>query len=154
MEIGLNYSDYSREQLIEEIVIFEMRIAELETIQFHHEGSEQALLEAEIKLNKLNEELEEEVAERIAKENDLREYSVKLARTVVELGKALKQVQTLQTLIPMCSSCKSIRDDKGYWLDVERYLQSTPGAEVTHTLCMSCVKELYPEQYSRIVADM
>jgi len=61
------------------------------------------------------------------------------------LQKALDEVKTLRGIIPICASCKQIRDDKGYWSQVERYISDHTNAEFSHGICPKCMKELYPE---------
>lgn len=56
-----------------------------------------------------------------------------------------RQIATLEELLPMCVSCKKIRDDAGYWQDVEIYITSHTTSEVSHGLCPSCANELYPD---------
>jgi PAS domain S-box-containing protein len=66
-------------------------------------------------------------------------------RLITELTDALKRVKTLNGLLPICASCKKIRNDEGYWEQVEIYIRSRSDAEFTHGICPDCVKELYPE---------
>lgn len=62
-----------------------------------------------------------------------------------ELKEALKHIKTLSGLLPICSSCKNIRDDKGYWSQIERYISTHSQAEFTHSICPACAKKLYPD---------
>lgn len=62
-----------------------------------------------------------------------------------ELQKALNEVKTLSGLLPICSSCKKIRDDKGYWNSVEYYIGLHTDADFTHGICPECTSTLYPE---------
>ena len=62
-----------------------------------------------------------------------------------KLQKALEEVKTLSGLLPICASCKNIRDDKGYWKKVEIYFSEHSDAEFTHSICPDCMKKLYPE---------
>jgi len=62
-----------------------------------------------------------------------------------ELGAALARVQTLKGLLPICASCKKIRDDNGYWTQVEAYVSAHSDAEFTHSICPPCTELLYPE---------
>jgi len=64
---------------------------------------------------------------------------------IAELKKALADVRTLGGLIPICASCKKIRDDKGYWEQIEVYIRDHSDAQFSHSLCPGCVKELYPD---------
>jgi len=65
-----------------------------------------------------------------------------------ELQHALERVKTLRGLIPICASCKKIRDDKGYWHQVEEYIREHSDAEFSHGICKDCARELYPEMYA------
>ncbi|MBN1631532.1 MAG: GAF domain-containing protein [Thermoleophilia bacterium] len=62
-----------------------------------------------------------------------------------ELEQALSEVKTLQGLLPICASCKKIRDDEGYWNQLEIYLKKHAGVKFSHSLCPECEKHLYPE---------
>ena len=62
-----------------------------------------------------------------------------------ELQEALAEVKALSGLLPICSSCKKIRDDKGYWKQLEGYIQEHSDAEFTHGICPECVEKLYPD---------
>lgn len=64
---------------------------------------------------------------------------------IAELKTALANVRTLSGLLPICASCKKIRDDKGYWNHVESYISKHSGAEFSHSICPDCAKKLYPE---------
>jgi len=64
-------------------------------------------------------------------------------RMIVELTEALANVKTLRGLIPICASCKKIRDDKGYWSQVEVYVRDRSEAEFSHGICPDCMKKLY-----------
>jgi PAS domain S-box-containing protein len=66
-------------------------------------------------------------------------------RLVRELRGALEQVKTLSGIVPICSGCKKIRDDKGYWQQVEAYVSRHTEARFSHGICPDCVKRLYPE---------
>ncbi len=61
------------------------------------------------------------------------------------LEKALGEVKTLRGFIPICASCKNIKDDQGYWHRVEEYVRDHTDADFSHGLCPDCVKKLYPE---------
>jgi two-component system cell cycle sensor histidine kinase/response regulator CckA len=69
-------------------------------------------------------------------------------RLIEELKEALKRVKTLNGLLPICASCKKIRNDGGYWEQVESYIRSRSNAEFTHGICPDCVRSLYPEYQS------
>ena len=66
-------------------------------------------------------------------------------RLLSELRDALSAVKTLKGLIPICASCKNIRDDEGYWKQIEFYLCEHSELEFTHGICPACLERLYPE---------
>ena len=63
---------------------------------------------------------------------------------IAELQKSLKEVKALRGILPICSSCKKIRDDKGYWNQIEAYIRDHSEADFSHSLCPECVSKLYP----------
>ena len=69
---------------------------------------------------------------------------------VRQLQDALAHIKSLKGLLPICSSCKKIRDDKGYWSQVEVYVSEHSEAEFSHGICPDCAKKLYPD-YFKIV---
>ncbi|MFA6033984.1 MAG: GAF domain-containing protein [Myxococcota bacterium] len=64
-----------------------------------------------------------------------------------ELQEAIGKVKTLSGLLPICSSCKQIRDDKGYWHQVEVYVRNRTDAQFSHGICPDCMKKLYPDLF-------
>ena len=66
-------------------------------------------------------------------------------RYVEELQEALKEVKQLSGLLPICSHCKQIRDDKGYWNQIESYIGAHSEAKFSHGICPDCAKKFYPE---------
>ncbi len=73
------------------------------------------------------------------------ERAAELAQTNQELRQAMQNVKQLIGLLPICANCKRIRDDQGYWQQVEDYVQKHSDAEFSHSICPSCLKKLYPE---------
>ncbi|MHC4886327.1 MAG: cache domain-containing protein, partial [Planctomycetota bacterium] len=72
-----------------------------------------------------------------------------LAQQHEELKASINEVDRLSGLLPICSSCKKIRDDQGYWSQVESYIQRHSGAQFSHSLCPDCFTTLYPDISSR-----
>jgi hypothetical protein len=68
-------------------------------------------------------------------------------RTIIhgEKEKALLEVKKLTGLLPICASCKKIRDDKGYWNQIELYIRDRSEVEFSHGICPECAKKLYPD---------
>ncbi len=64
-------------------------------------------------------------------------------RLIVELRQALGNIKTLHGILPICSECKSIRDDKGYWRQIEAYIGEHSDADFSHSLCPKCMEKLY-----------
>lgn len=62
-----------------------------------------------------------------------------------ELKVSMEQVRTLQGMLPICSHCKKVRDDKGYWNQLEEYISSHSDAQFSHSICPECIEKLYPE---------
>ena len=75
----------------------------------------------------------------------LKQSEEERTRLIRELQEALANVKTLSGLLPICASCKKIRDDKGYWNQIETYLRTRTDATFTHGICPECSKILYPE---------
>jgi DNA-binding response OmpR family regulator len=72
---------------------------------------------------------------------------LELRRSNDALQKALKEVKVLRGLIPICASCKKIRNDGGFWQQLEEYLGEHSEAEFSHGLCQPCIRKLYPGVY-------
>lgn len=66
------------------------------------------------------------------------ELQEELCRRVRELEEALRQVKTLRSLLPICAWCKKVRDDLGYWQQIEGYIREHTDADFTHTICPEC----------------
>ena len=66
-------------------------------------------------------------------------------RRWMEIRKAKSEIIQLRGIIPICASCKKIRDDAGYWHEIELYIEKHSEADFSHGLCPDCIKKLYPE---------
>jgi PAS domain S-box-containing protein len=71
---------------------------------------------------------------------------------IAHLNDMLSKVKTLSGLLPICASCKNIRDDRGYWQKVETFVREHSEAEFSHSICPECMERLYPEYASHITA--
>ena len=67
------------------------------------------------------------------------------AALIEQLQESLKQTKQLSGLLPVCSACKKIRDDEGYWRQIEGYIRDHSEAEFTHGICPDCMNKVYPE---------
>lgn len=86
-------------------------------------------------------ELERAIAIAIARHKDI----VTLRKLNAELSKALDEIKTLRGILPCCSFCKKIRDDKGFWEKVDVYIRDHSEAKVSHGICPECMKIHYPD---------
>jgi hypothetical protein len=62
-----------------------------------------------------------------------------------QLGDYISEIKVLSGLLPICASCKNIRDDKGYWNQIEAYIYEHSEAQLSHSICPNCAKKLYPD---------
>ena len=85
-------------------------------------------------------EITRNITERVQAEEALRRERDKLQG-------ALDKVKTLSGMLPICSNCKKIRDDKGYWNQIESYIANHSEVDFSHSICPECAKKLYPEFY-------
>jgi len=72
-------------------------------------------------------------------------YAIERQRLLTELKEALEHVKQLQGLLPICSFCKKIRDDEGYWSEIESYITKHSQAQFSHGLCPPCASKHYPD---------
>jgi C4-dicarboxylate-specific signal transduction histidine kinase len=90
-----------------------------------------------------------EAARRLSAEEALRRHQehleVLVEQRTADLQQALASVKQLSGFLPICASCKKIRDDKGYWNQIEEYIRDHSEAEFSHSCCPDCARRLYPE---------
>jgi len=98
--------------------------------------SKELLKQNEIALN-LNREINN-LQRQLIKEKTTIEHTLK------ELNESMEKIKVLSGLLPICSNCKKIRDDQGYWQAVEGYIMKHSDAKFTHGVCPDCMKKLYP----------
>ena len=89
-----------------------------------------------IKVQLVNGELEQSVAELELKKEALQD--------------ALAKVKLLSGLLPICAWCKKVRNDAGYWNEIESYIRQHSEADFTHGICPGCIKNLYPDAYRQL----
>ncbi|MFH2127521.1 MAG: MASE3 domain-containing protein [Pseudomonadota bacterium] len=80
-------------------------------------------------------------------------YAKEREELIKSLQEALAQVKTLSGLLPICSHCKKIRDDSGYWRQIEQYVEKHSEAEFSHSMCPQCAYKLYPEYFPDPAAE-
>ena len=104
-------------------------------VMIHEEITQ--MKEAENELRKHRKHLEELIEER----------TQQLRETCRNLQNALDEIKTLQGIIPICMHCKKIRDDDGYWKQIEEYIHEHSEAMLSHSICMDCLKLHYPLEF-------
>lgn len=83
-----------------------------------------------------------------------KQAEVERERLIADLQSALTRVRQLSGLLPICASCKRIRDDQGYWNQIEVYISEHSDADFSHGLCPECVAKLYPDIDDRDVSGV
>jgi HAMP domain-containing protein len=86
----------------------------------------------------MNQRLIQEISER-------NRVAAEWQKTVIELQEAMANVKILKGLLPICAECKKIRNDDGYWQQIESYVRDHTEAEFSHSICPDCMRKLYPE---------
>jgi hypothetical protein len=89
-------------------------------------------------LQNINAEMHRDMEERI-------QMQIEKDQLIVELRDALSKVKTLSGLLPICASCKKIRDDKGYWNQIESYIRGHSEAEFSHSICPECARKVFDD---------
>lgn len=107
------------------------------------------LRDAKRSLQKSHDELEIRVTERTrqltTEVEDRKQVERDRGKLIKELQKSLDEIRTLKGIIPICSFCKKIRNDKGYWDQVEVYIKHHTHVDFSHSFCPECAKKHYPE---------
>ncbi len=148
----------SKKTIVDELkqLRYERMVASEQALTAEVEKKTAELQEAKIELEAYSKKLEQKVAERTAElvkiNNDLQnEINIRQAAEakkellIEDLQQTLREVKTLRGLLPICSACKKVRDDKGYWNQIESYISDHSEAQFSHSLCPECVKKLYPD---------
>ena len=78
---------------------------------------------------------------------DMKKMERERDNLVEALQKALNEIKTLRGILPLCSFCKRIRDDKGYWEQVDVYISKYSDADISHSICPECLKKHYTNEY-------
>jgi len=90
---------------------------------------------------------------RVRNNLELKKQRDVLEQRTIELEKALAEIKVLKGIIPICAQCKKIRDDQGYWQQLEVFIRDHSDAEFSHGICPGCVKELYPDHYAKMYPE-
>ena len=104
----------------------------------------------EKKIRERTEELDAANEKLLAEIEERKKAEAEKEKLILELRKALQEVKVLSGFLPICASCKKIRDDKGYWNQIEEYIRKHSHAEFSHGICPDCSKKLYPDIHDEI----
>lgn len=119
-----------------ESIMSSKKISELEKeVAYYKKIAKEAGQKRLTEINQMNQLIEEKKTAEEARE-----------KVIEELKRALDEVKTLQGFIPICASCKKIRDDKGYWNQIEQYIQSHSHVTFSHGICPECLEKAYGKQ--------
>lgn len=110
------------------------------------DGLEIQVKERTMEILDSNKALVEEITER-------KQAQVEREKLILQLQDALAKIKTLKGMVPICSSCKKIRNDRGFWEQMEAYVSEHTGAEFSHGICPECAKKIYPEHYRDVIQD-
>jgi PAS domain S-box-containing protein len=117
--------------------VTQRRLAQ-ETMEKARRELERRVQERTSDFQRANEKLHEEIAKQKKSEEERQ-------KLLEQLQAALANIKTLSGLIPICSACKKVRDDQGFWNQIETYVHKHSHAEFSHGVCPDCMKELYPD---------
>jgi len=136
------YPYYGKNAAVTHIVVITHDITQRKNaetdLKKHQDHLEEMVKERTRELEESNQKLQSEIMER-------KRLEERQAELIADLKKALDNVKRLEGLIPICANCKKIRDDKGYWEEVDSYLSDHSDVEFTHGICPDCMQKLYPE---------
>jgi len=76
-------------------------------------------------------------------------YAIERKKLLTQLEHSMKEIRKLRGFLPICANCKKIRDDKGYWTQVEVYISEHSEAEFSHGICPDCAQKMYPKYYQK-----
>ena len=113
-----------------------------EALQNYREHLEELVKERTTNLEIKNEQLMTEIAQR-------KEAEGAREQLILELQDALLKIRTLSGLLPISATCKKIRNDRGYWEQIEVFIRDHSEADFSHSICPECTKKLYPELHDK-----
>jgi PAS domain S-box-containing protein len=113
-----------------------------EALRNYREHLEELVQERTTNLEMKNKQLMAEITQR-------KEAEGVWEKLIFELQGALLKIRTLSGLLPICSSCKKIRDDKGYWEQIEVYIRDHSEADFSHSICPECTEKIYPKLHEK-----
>jgi len=163
-EAAVDYYGWSHEQLkqmkIQEINVLypedlrkEMEKARFKKrthFEFQHRRADGLIRDVEVFSSKIEVKGKDILHSIVHDITDRKQAEEDRTKLIIELKEALSQVKTLGGMLPICASCKKIRDDKGYWNQIEFYIKNHSIVEFSHSICPECTKKLYPDFCEKI----
>jgi len=140
------YPYYNKDAVVTHAVVVTHDITQRKIVEDelkkHQNHLEEMVKARTAELEKSNQRLQTEIIER-------KRLEEKKAQLIEDLKAALTNVKRLKGLLPICANCKKIRDDEGFWEEVDSYFHEHSEVEFTHGICPDCMKMLYPEYYKK-----
>jgi transcriptional regulator with PAS, ATPase and Fis domain len=81
---------------------------------------------------------------------EVKRVEIERINLIKDLRSALSEIERLRRLLPICASCKRIRNDNGYWQEIEEYFRRCGNIDFSHTMCPTCVQKIYPDVWERM----
>ena len=81
---------------------------------------------------------------------EAKENEEEMEKLILSLQKTLAEIKVLKGILPICSFCKKIRNDQGYWEQVDVYIYKHSEADISHSICLDCMKKHHPEEYKAL----
>ena len=81
------------------------------------------------------------------------QYTLAIKKNIIKLQNSYDDIKTLKGLVPVCSSCKAIRNDKGYWTKLEIYMEKNSELVFSHGVCDKCLKREVPKIYNEMLSE-
>ena len=119
-----------------------------EIFEWLHKKADGTVFETEISLNRISNTETSMLMVMIRDISVRKKAERERAETIKELTEALENIKTLKGLLPICSHCKKIRDDEGYWNKIEKYIEVHTDASFTHGLCPDCIEKFYKNNHA------
>jgi hypothetical protein len=92
-------------------------------------------------------EMQQRIAELEKAASEHQRIETKRENLILELKRVLSEIKTLSGLLPICAYCKKIRNDEGYWEQIESYIKERSLADFSHGICPECMKKYYPDHH-------
>ncbi len=137
----MDINTMSAEQVLQEM--HKANLAKRAVFHFHHRLASGAVKDVEVFSGPITLHGEQVLYSIVNDISERKAHEQERERLITKLGQALDEIKTLQGILPICATCKKIRDDKGYWNQLETYFRNHSEVEFTHGICPECQEGLY-----------